>query len=274
MKVKTLSWILLAVLAVAGVALLNYWASFQPLSTLVYSGFVVALAGLANLVFPFRFLGVRKRTTGALVLAGGVGLAVTALLWPAATVRVAQPGSRLDAIMPEYQFSEKHLIRIHARPEQVLQATRDATWSDMKSLITLLKIRGAVTRAPFHDTGAFSPDKRILDAFAASGSLIDTSEHELVTFNAVNMRERRPSGVHTLQEFVDYRMQGGIKTAYAFNVEDAGGGWSTLTAETRMMVYSDSTRGPAIYWRLIVPGSGLLRREWLNGIKRRAETGR
>ncbi len=274
MKVKTLSWILLAVLAVAGVALLNYWASFQPLSTLVYSGFVVALAGLANLVFPFRFLGVRKRTTGALVLAGGVGLAVTALLWPAATVRVAQPGSRLDAIMPEYQFSEKHLIRIHARPEQVLQATRDATWSDMKSLITLLKIRGAVTRATFHDTGAFSPDKRILDAFAASGSLIDTSEHELVTFNAVNMRERRPSGVHTLQEFVDYRMQGGIKTAYAFNVEDAGGGWSTLTAETRMMVYSDSTRGPAIYWRLIVPGSGLLRREWLNGIKRRAETGR
>ena len=26
------------------------------------------------------------------------------------------------------------------------------------------------------------------------------------------------------------------------------------------------------YWRLIVPGSGLLRRQWLDGIKRRAES--
>jgi hypothetical protein len=273
MSVKTLSWILLAIIAVGAVLLFNYWASFQPLSTLAYSGFVLALAGLANVALPFRFLGIRKRATGALVFASGVALAAVALLWPAAMVRVDQPRTRLDVIMPECQFSERHSVRIHAKPEQVLQATREARWGDMKSLITLLKIRGVVLRTHFRETGYFSHDQRILDAFTASGYLTDSSAREIVMFGAVNMRERRGAGVHNVQEFVAYREQGAVKTAFDFSVEDAGGGWSVLTAETRMMVYANSTRGPAIYWRLIVPGSGLLRREWLSGIKRRAEGG-
>jgi hypothetical protein len=60
--------------------------------------------------------------------------------------------------------------------------------------------------------------------------------------------------------------------AFDFNVEDAGGGWSTLSTETRVLATDDATRrGMGRYWRLIVPGSGLLRRQWLDGIKRRAE---
>jgi hypothetical protein len=274
MKVKTLKWILLGAIALGAVLLFNYWASFQPLATLAYSGIVLALVGLANLALPFRFLGVRKRSAGVLIFAGGVGLAVAALLWPAPVIRVAQHKTRLDDIMPEYQFSERHTVRTRARPEQVIQAARESTWGDLKSLITLMKIRGAVLRAPFHDTGYFSPDKRVLDAFAASGYLTDSSEHEIVMFGAVKMREKRSAGVHSAQEFVDYREQGAVKTAFDFTAEDAGGGWTTFTTETRMMVHADSTRGAAIYWRLIVPGSGLLRREWLDGIKRRAESGR
>jgi hypothetical protein len=274
MPVMTRRWIVLAAIAMGIILLFNYWASFQPLSTLAYSGIVLALIGLANLAIPFRFLGVRKRATGAWILAGGVGLAVAVLLWPAPIHRVAENRTRLDDIMPEYQFSERHTVRTLARPEQLMEATRAATWGDLKSLNTLMKVRGAVLREPFRDTGYFSPNRRVLDAFTASGYVTDSSEHEFVMFGAVNMREKRGAGVHSAQEFVDYREQGAIKTAFDFNAEDAGGGWCTLTTETRMMVYDDSTRGPAIYWRLIVPGSGLLRREWLAGIRRRAESGR
>ncbi len=61
--------------------------------------------------------------------------------------------------------------------------------------------------------------------------------------------------------------------AYDFNVEDAGGGWSTISTETRVLALDDFTRrGMGRYWRLIVPGSGLLRRQWLEGIKKRAES--
>ena len=270
MSVKTLSWILLAAITLGAVQLFNYWASYQLLSTLAYAGIVAALLGLANLALPFRFMGVRKRAVGALILAGGVGLAIVALHWPAPMIRVAQHRTVLDDSMPEYQFFERHSARIHARPELVMQAIRQSTFGDMKSLATLLKIRGAALR--IHDTGGLLPDKRILDAFSASGYLSGGSEHEIVMFGGWNVRANRRLEVHTVQEFADYREQGAVKMAYDFNVEDAGGGWSTLTAETRVAALDDLTRrGMGRYWRLIVPGSGLLRLQWLEGIKKRAE---
>ena len=203
MSVKTLSWILVAAMALGAVLLFNYWAAYQPLSTLAYLGIVLALCGLANLAIPFRFLGVRKRAVGALILAGGVALTLAALLWPASMIRVAQPRTRLDDIMPEYQFFERHSARIHARPGQVMQAVRESTFGDMKSLVTLLKIRAAALR--IHDTGGFLQDRRVLDAFSESGYLFGGSEHEIVMCGAFNVRAQRPSGVRTLPEFADYR---------------------------------------------------------------------
>lgn len=274
MSLKVASWTLLAAMALAAVVLFNYWASYQPLSTLAYTGIVLSLCGLANLAFPFRFLGIRKRAVGALILAGGMGLAIAALLWPAPTIRVAQHRTVLDDIMPEYQFSERHSERIHAKPEQVMQAIRQSTFRDMKSLMTLLKIRGAVSRSR-EDTGVFLrwQDKPILDSFTASGYLSGGSEHEIVACGGANLRAGGPLRVRTLKEYADYREQGGVKMAFDFNVEDAGGGWSTVTAETRVVATDDLTRrGMGRYWRLILPGSGLLRRQWLDGIKRRAES--
>jgi len=146
MSFKAVAWTLLAAMALALVLLFNYWASYQPLSTLAYAGIMLALFGLVNLALPFRFLGIRKRAIGAIVLAGGVVLAVTALLWPAPAIRVAQHRNCLDDVMPEYHFNERHSERIHARPEQVMQSIRESTFGDMKSLATLLKIRGAALR--------------------------------------------------------------------------------------------------------------------------------
>jgi hypothetical protein len=270
MSFKAVAWTLLAAMAFAAVLLFNYWASYQPLSTLAYTGIVLALGGLANLALPFRFLGIHNRAVGALILAGGVGLALAALLWPAPTIRVAQHRTVLDDAMPEYQFFERHSARIHARPEHVMQAIRQSTFGDMKSLVTLLKIRGAVLR--LHDSGEFLQDKRVLDAFSESGYILGGSEHEIVIFGVWNVRANRRPEVHTLQEFTDYPEQGAVKMAYAFTVEDAGGGCSTLSTETRVLVFDDFTRrGMARYWRLIVPGSGLIRLQWLEGIKKRTE---
>jgi hypothetical protein len=252
--------------------LFNYLASFQFLSALAYAGIIAALFGLVNLAFPLRFLGVRRRAVGALILAGGVVLTFAALSWPASTITVVQHGTRLDDLMPQYQFSERHSARIHTRPEQVLQAVRESTFGDMKSLGTLLKIRGAALRTPSGEASAFSVNRRILDAFSASGYVSEASEHEIVMSGGANVRAHRVLEVRTLQEWADYREAGAIKMAFDFYVEDAGGGWSTIRAETRVLATDDLTRrGMGRYWRLIVPGSGLLRHQWLDGIKRRAE---
>jgi hypothetical protein len=187
-------------------------------------------------------------------------------------IRVAHHKSRLDDIMPEYSGSERHSARIHARPAQVMQGVRQSTFGDMKSMATLLRVRAAVLRIPNQDTGNLQ-NKRMVDSFAASGYLLDESEHEIVMFQVGNVLATRLPAVRTLQEFADYREAGGVKVAFDFNVEDAGGGWSTLTTETRVVGLDDLSRGPGTrYWRLILPGSGLLRRQWLDGIKTRAES--
>lgn len=272
MSSKAVAWTLLAAVALALVILFNHWASFQPLSMLAYSGIVLALCGLANLALPFRFLGIRKRSAGAIVFAGGVGLAVAALLWPARIVRVAQHRTCLDDIMPEYQSRERHSARIHAPREEVMQAIRQSTVGDLKSLVTLLKIRAVVMRSPYKDIGPLQ-EKRMLDTFAESQYLAGGGKYEIAMFGVWNVRAKRRPDVNTLQEFADYREQGGVKMGYGFTVEDAGGGWSTIRAETRVLALDDSTRsGLGRYWRLIVPGSGLLRLQWLDGIKKRAES--
>ena len=116
-------------------------------------------------------------------------------------------------------------------------------------------------------------DKRVLDAFSASGYLLDGSDHEIVLFGAANIREQRRPDVRTAQQFVDYRERGSVKMAFDFRAVEAGDGWSVVSTETRVMALDDATRsGMGRYWRLIVPGSGLLRRQWLDGIKRRAES--
>jgi hypothetical protein len=122
-------------------------------------------------------------------------------------------------------------------------------------------------------TGDSLRDKRVIDSFAASGYLTGGSERDLVMVGIANVRQQRPVEVHTLQQFTDYREQGAIKTGFGFRVNDIGGGWCTIRTETRVMALDDATRrGMGRYWRLIVPGSGLLRRQWLDGIKSRAET--
>ena len=57
-----------------------------------------------------------------------------------------------------------------------------------------------------------------------------------------------------------------------FAIEDAGGGWSRLTTETRIFAPEGGARRRfGAYWRLIYPGSSLIRVGWLQAIKRRAE---
>ena len=65
---------------------------------------------------------------------------------------------------------------------------------------------------------------------------------------------------------------GAVRIAFGLNVADVGGWWSALIAEPRVAATNELTRrGMGRHWRLIVPGSGLLRLQWLEGIKQRAE---
>jgi hypothetical protein len=73
------------------------------------------------------------------------------------------------------------------------------------------------------------------------------------------------------EEFRAWMPQGNAKIAFNFAVEDAGGGWSRMWTETRVQATDAAARGiMAKYWRLIYPGSGMIRRSMLDAIRRRA----
>jgi hypothetical protein len=60
-----------------------------------------------------------------------------------------------------------------------------------------------------------------------------------------------------------------------FQVRDDGGGWCTVSTETRVVATDAAARRRfARYWRVIYPGSSLMRYTWLRAIARRAERDR
>ena len=77
------------------------------------------------------------------------------------------------------------------------------------------------------------------------------------------------------REIVLGTMVGRATAAINFLVEPAGADAADVTTETRVSAPdADARRTFAAYWRVIYPGSALIRRMWLRAVKRRAETGR
>ena len=59
-----------------------------------------------------------------------------------------------------------------------------------------------------------------------------------------------------------------------FRIQEVDAVHCSLTTETRVYTVGPQVvRGFATYWRMIYPGSALIRRMWLRAIKLRAEAG-
>ena len=120
-----------------------------------------------------------------------------------------------------------------------------------------------------------SEKESMLQAMLGSGFLLlrEIKDRELV----VGIVERMaPGGSGTPpgqpEEFVSFMAPGAVKIAANFRVEDSGGGWSKVTTETRILATDRQAKARfGVYWRLIHPGSAIIRRSWLEAIRRRAE---
>jgi hypothetical protein len=65
---------------------------------------------------------------------------------------------------------------------------------------------------------------------------------------------------------------GYAKAVMNFQLVDEGRGWTRLVTETRIFATDDAARRRfGAYWRVIYPGSALIRRMWLRAIRDRAE---
>lgn len=240
-------------------------------SALLYLGVIVAVAGSVLVIRPIHRLRFRTRTQGAIVLAAGVLLVVIAVMLPARESRVARVESKLDAIIPVWQFDESHSLRIAAPPEKVFGAIRAVRADEIALFRALTWIRRGGRELPESILNAGDRDP-ILDVATRSGFVLlaDDPPREIV-IGAVVVK---PPGRHGKLSADVFRRQ--LPPGFAlgimnFRVRPDGKGGSLVSTETRVFANdAGSRRRFRVYWRVIYPGSALIRRMWLRAIGKRA----
>jgi hypothetical protein len=240
-------------------------------SAVVYSGLIITTAGLILFIKPVERLHVTSRSQ-ALAIAGiGVLLIGVGLTLPAPESRVTKVRTRLDEFMPVWQFRERHTIRIAAPPARVFEAIRNVRADEISLFNALTWIRRGGRQLPesILNAGDSAP---LLDVATRNGFvyLADDAPKELVVGTVV-VAPPGARGALTPQTFKTPLPPGFALAAMNFAVAPDGPDDSLVSTETRVFANSPAARrGFARYWRVIYPGSALIRRMWLRAVERRA----
>jgi hypothetical protein len=172
----------------------------------------------------------------------------------------------LDAYLPHYDVKDAHSVTIDARRDEVMAAVREVTPAEVPLLVALMGIRTLprlLRGKPLRMHGA------ILDGMRRTGFVVLDDRPDALIFGVVGRFWEPSSGIRPLEpeEFAAFAEPGYAKAAFGFWLEG-----SELTTETRVAGTDErSRRWFRLYWRVIYPGSALIRWDWLRAIRRRAE---
>jgi hypothetical protein len=208
---------------------------------------------------------------GSAFLYVGVILFVAGVTLPAFESHAPRAVTRLDAFAPVWQFNEVHTIRIAAPPARVFDAIRQVRADEIFLFRTLTWIRRGGRPLPpsILNAGIREP---LIDVALGAGfvRLADDAARELV-IGCVIAAPPGPRGKLTAATFLAPLPSGFTLATMNFTVASDGSGGTRLSTETRVFANSPSARRRfAVYWRVIYPGSSIIRRMWLRAIARRA----
>jgi len=229
----------------------------------LYLALTSIVLGAVSVAYPIRWLRIRTRRTAVAVLAIGILGFVVGVYLPVRETRIEAAASRLDEYAPTFQFNEVHSTVVHASKDRVDAAIRSVPSEDIRFYRTLVFLRGL---------GLPPAGRPLLQSFTSGWflPLADESGSEIV-FGRCSERGRPV----TADRFRATALEGpGLKIVMNFRIQEMDSARCRLSTETR--VYAVGThmlRGFATYWRMIRPGSDLIRRMWLRAIRLRAEAG-
>jgi len=265
---------LLAVVLLAAAFYILHAVPFNLASYLTWIGIGAVLMGLVSTVRPLRFLGVPNRRGAALVAAVGAVIVTVCIMWPVSLRRAAGVTQRLDHFLPEYQFSEYHEAVTRAPRADIEEAIRRVSFADMPLAGLLMRIRAL---AGGQVEGAAPDSTPILDMMTQPGTgflPLDVSEPGELVYGMVGKpwSNEPPPPVRTPEEFLAFDKTGSIRVAFNLRIVEEDDGVFRVTTETRTLGNDPRARRVfARYWRIIYPGSAIIRRVWLDAIIARAE---
>jgi hypothetical protein len=181
----------------------------------------------------------------------------------------------LDDALPKYEFAERHHKHVAAPPEWALEAAKDATPAEMRFVRSLFALRSLPARLTRGGALPADPTRSLAAQMVEFGFVPLGEEEREVVFGYVGQPWHLAGGsmprLRTAREWLDFAEPGYVKAAMSFWAVAEGQG-TRLETETRIHATDPlSRRRFARYWRVIRPGSGVIRRSWLDAAKRRAE---
>lgn len=180
--------------------------------------------------------------------------------------------SSLEDWFPRYDVAERHETVVDASAERTYWAVRNVDLGRSPLVLALMAIRGL----PHLITGKAKLSRRLtMDSLTGLGFVVlsEAPPSEIV-LGAVGRFWQLDSGLIPFgaAEFTSFDEPGYAKAAMNFIVEPIDDGRSTVVTETRIVCTdAESLRKFKLYWRVIGPFSGLIRRIVLGRIKREAE---
>jgi hypothetical protein len=182
--------------------------------------------------------------------------------------------SLLEQFMPRFDTRSQHAIEVRAAAQALFTAVEAVTVKEVRFLRELEFIRalpGLVTAARLEVPTVDAP---LLLNFTHGVVLLGPRPPEEVIAGAIGRFWRlvgnEPVVLGSPEEFVTFTDPGFAKAVVGFRLDPRGAG-SLLTTETRFVATDEAThRLMSRYWRIIRPGSNLIRTEWLRAIRRRA----
>jgi hypothetical protein len=207
-----------------------------------------------------------------MVTLAGLVMVGVLLVLPSSEHRIARATTHLDEFAPVWQFGEYHTRRVAAPPAAVFDAIKRVRPDEIFLFRTLIGIRTAGQARPESVRDAITRYESLIDIATHSTFvyLADDPPREFVIGTVVGWPpgQRRTITPAMFQEAVPPDFV--LGTMNYIVTPDASGG-SLVSTETRVFANSPSARRRfAAYWRVIYPGSALIRRMWLRAIEKRA----
>jgi hypothetical protein len=191
---------------------------------------------------------------------------------------MTQAGSRLDALLPRYDFGERHARVIGREPRAVYDAFKALTLQELPVSGVLFAVRSLPARLAGRQGLPSQSGVPLLDQFLDLGFVLlaDVPGEELTAGEISQMWRRGGRTVipRDRQAFVAFAEPGFVKAALTFRFIDQADGTTLVETETRVAATDPTARqGFRRYWWLIRGFSGLIRRDWLRALARRTERG-
>lgn len=207
-------------------------------------------------------------------------LAVTAtiacLLLASPALAAPRPATLLDEFMPSCHFRNAESVRIHAPPWAVFAAVRAVTASEVQGFMPF----AIALHAPrFQLTPRENALMRrpMIEAMRDEGYVLlgETVGQEIVVGAIGQFWADRYVALRSARDFSAFRDPRFARIAVNVRIRDDGHGGSLVTTETRALCPDAQARRKFDgCWRLWTPGGSLVRTQWLEAVRRRAEGAR